>query len=75
MLKKDIVERGFSVDEDGRVLDEYGHEYRNEYGCCEFEEDICSQCGKKYYINEVSVEHSNEGCCSEYCYYMDYLSS
>jgi len=39
MTKDEIVERGFSVDEDGRVLDNFGNEYRDEEGCCCFIED------------------------------------
>lgn len=39
MSLDEIVERGFSVDENGKVLDEFGHEYRDEQGCvCYLEE-------------------------------------
>lgn len=32
MNMNEVIERGLSVDENGKVLDEYGHEYRNEEG-------------------------------------------
>jgi len=28
----EVLERGLTVDENGKVLDEFGHEYRNEQG-------------------------------------------
>jgi hypothetical protein len=42
MDMSEVVERGFTVAEDGRVLDEYGNEYRDEEGM------VC-------YVNEGSV--------------------
>jgi len=36
MKLTDIIERGLSVNKDGKVLDEYGNEYRNEEGSVEF---------------------------------------
>lgn len=29
----EVLERGLSVDENGKVLDEFGNEFRNEDGC------------------------------------------
>ena len=75
MLRSEVEERELTIEENGHILDNFGNEYRDEYGCCLYVEDICTQCGKRYYVNEVKVRYSNEGCCSEYCYYMDYLSS
>jgi len=40
MTKAEVVERGFSVDENGKVLNEFGHEHRDEQGCvCYVEND------------------------------------
>lgn len=32
MKMSEVLERGLNVDENGKVLDEYGHEYRDEKG-------------------------------------------
>ena len=32
MTMSEVLERGFTVDENGKVLDEFGHEYRDEQG-------------------------------------------
>lgn len=32
MSVDEVNERGLSIDEDGKVLDEFGNEYRNEEG-------------------------------------------
>lgn len=32
MEMDEVIERGLSVDENGKVLDEFGNEYRNEEG-------------------------------------------
>lgn len=40
MTLDEIIERGFSLTDDGRVLNEFGHEYRDEQGCvCYLESD------------------------------------
>jgi hypothetical protein len=36
MKKSELIERGFSTDENGKVLDNFGNEYRNENGCIEY---------------------------------------
>jgi len=36
MKMTEIVERGFSIDNNGKVLDDFGNEYRNENGEIEF---------------------------------------
>lgn len=33
MTMAEVEERGLNVDENGRVLDEFGNEYRDESGC------------------------------------------
>jgi hypothetical protein len=36
MRESEMIERGFSADEHGKILDDYGNEYRNEDGEVEF---------------------------------------
>lgn len=36
MTMAEVIERNCTVDENGRVIDEGGNEYRNEHGCCFF---------------------------------------
>lgn len=33
MTKNEIFERGFSIDGNGKILDNFGNEYRDENGC------------------------------------------
>lgn len=33
MERTEVEERGLLIDENGKVLDEFGNEYRNEDGC------------------------------------------
>jgi len=72
MHRNEITERGFSVNANGKVLDNFGNEHRNEYGQCEYEEDTCVWCKKTYYVGETGVE---EGFCSEYCKLEEYNNS
>ena len=36
MNKKELIIRGFTTDDKGLILDEYGNEYRNETGSIEY---------------------------------------
>jgi len=39
MEMSEVMERGLNVDENGKVLDEFGNEYRNEEGMVCYVED------------------------------------
>jgi hypothetical protein len=39
MEMSEVIERGLNVDENGKVLDEFGNEYRNEEGMVCYVED------------------------------------
>jgi len=39
MKMSEVIERGLSVDENGKVLDEFSNEYRNEEGMVCYIED------------------------------------
>ena len=70
----DITERGFTFNEDGKVLDNCGNEYRNEYGQAEWVEVTCQHCKKVFYMNpDISPE--SEQFCSDYCRIEDYNNS
>ena len=36
MKKSEMVERGFTTNDRGLILDDWGNEYRNDKGCIEY---------------------------------------
>ena len=63
MKISEIKERGFSIDNSGRVLDNFGNEYRDEQGCVVFLDNDCQDC-RLLRIKEAkdkAVESFNNG--------------
>jgi hypothetical protein len=52
MRKEEMIERGFSADDNRKILDDFGNEYRNEDGEIEFlektDEELFEEIYKKY---------------------------
>ncbi|MFW6173487.1 MAG: hypothetical protein ACOC5T_07075 [Elusimicrobiota bacterium] len=46
MKKSEMIERGFTADKHGKIIDDYGNEYRNESGEIEYLEKILKEEGK-----------------------------
>jgi hypothetical protein len=61
MKREELIERGFGVDSNGKILDEYGNEYRNEEGQIEyiegkpFGQGLCANCGSE----DIDYQRSN----------------
>jgi hypothetical protein len=54
MTKDELVERGLTTNKNGKVLDEYGNEYRDEEGCCCYLAGfvICNKTNGLYWSNK-----------------------
>ena len=66
MTRKELVERGLFTDGMGKVLNEYGNEYRGEDGQCMFvEQEECRWCGVLYDPKDSEHRHL----CSNKCFH------
>lgn len=54
MKMEEIIERGFSIDVNGKILDDYGNEYRDENGEVSFIE--CGDNKKKYKLFVLHID-------------------
>ena len=71
MHRKEVEERGLTVEDNGHILDQFGNEHRDEDGHACWLEDNCEWCKKLF----SPSESGHDNFCSDYCKLEEYNNS